>query len=176
MAAYATSSDLVARYNEQTIGGLASDQQGVRVPPANFATDPAIGAALKTASGKVKASIMQADRYTMDEIQGMSDPGSSLYDEESAEYLIDITCRVAFWLLWQRKPYSDGHENQRRQYETDSQTALDMLRKGIEIFNLGNARGAGLPEGVRSGDLPGSTGPPMYWSGVPRGRFYPRCR
>lgn len=168
MASYADASDLVNRYSAGLLGDLCADD-GRRVTESELATNDKILTALRTATGKVRASIMQADRYTADQIDGLGDPGSPYYNQESYEYLKDIVCRVAFWLLWQRKPWDDSSESGRRQAEADSKEALKMLREGSEIFVLGTAKEAGKPKSVGVT----STNATTMWSQTARGRFYP---
>lgn len=168
MANYASATDLINRYSPAVLGDLASDD-GVRVVEANLAANTKVQTALATATGKVKASILQGGRYTPDEIASMTNPSDLAYDAESSALLADITCRVAFWLLWQRKPWSDQHENQRKQAEADSESQLDRLRKGIEIFNIGKAVDSGLPQGTGMTAVQSQ----YSWAARARGRFYP---
>lgn len=168
MANYATAADMVNRYSPAILGDLVSDS-GTRVAEGSLAADAKMATALATATGKVKASILQGSRYTPAQISGMMTPGDPLYDAESSALLADITSRVAFWLLWQRKPWSDQHENQRKQAEADSESQLDRLRKGIEIFNIGPAVESGVPEGTGMTAVQSQ----YSWAARARGRFYP---
>lgn len=168
MANYASVTDLINRYSPAVLGDLAGDS-GSRILESNLDTNGKVLAALATATGKVKASILQGGRYTPAQITAMTTPGDPAYDAESSALLVDITCRVAFWLLWQRKPWSDQHENQRKQAENDSESQLDRLRKGVEIFNIGAAVESGLPQGTGMTAVQS-----MYsWAARARGRFYP---
>lgn len=168
MANYATATDLINRYSPAVLGDLASDD-GTRVAEGSLSANAKIQMALATATGKVKASILQGARYTPAQITAMTTSGDPAYDAESAAFLADITCRVAFWLLWQRKPWSDQHENQRKQAEADSESQLDRLRKGVEIFNIGGAVEAGVPSGTGMTAVQSQ----YSWAARARGRFYP---
>jgi phage gp36-like protein len=168
MANYADANDMTARYSAGLLGDLVSDD-GARVPASALSYNNQMVVALRTATGYVKAHLRQADRYTDDVLEGISDSGSAYYDAESAEMLADITCRIAFWHLWKRKPWSDTHESARKQAEDDYKTTLDMLRKGTIVLDDGASPEAGKPEsiGIKSTQLK------TMWSQIGRGRWYP---
>ena len=168
MASYANSNDMIARYSAGLLGDLVSDD-GARVPASALSGNDKLTVALRTATGYIKAHLRQADRYTDAQLDGISDASSSHYDLESAEMLADLTCRLAFWHLWKRKPWSDTHESARKQAEDDYKTTLDMLRKGTIILDDGVTSEAGKPEsiGIKSTQLK------TMWSQIGRGRWYP---
>ena len=95
----ASSADLASRYSPGLLGDLLADD-GNRV--LDLAGSAKLTAILNSATGKVLASLMQSDRYTVDQIQSLGDSSSSSYNQQSYEYLVDIICRVAYWMLWQR--------------------------------------------------------------------------
>lgn len=168
MANYATADNMIERYSAGLLGDLVSDD-GIRVQASILSLDQKMIAALATASGLVKAHLRQADRYTDEMLEGVSDSGSDYYDVESAAMLADITCRIAFWKLWRRKPWSDAHENSMKQAEDDYNEVMDMLRKGVIILNIDSAATAGKPDsiGIKATQLK------TMWSQIGRGRFYP---
>tara|TARA_R100000149_G_C5878573_1_gene142807 strand:+ start:923 stop:1447 length:525 start_codon:yes stop_codon:yes gene_type:complete len=168
MASYADHSDMIARYSAGLLGDLVSDD-GARVPASSLAVNDKLIVALRTATGYIKAHLRQADRYTDAQLDGISDVSSAHYDLESAAMLADLTCRLAFWHLWKRKPWSDTHESARKQAEDDYKTTLDMLRKGTIILDDGVTPEAGKPEsiGIKSTQLK------TMWSQIGRGRWYP---
>ena len=169
MALIANENDLVLRYSPGLIGDLAGDQ-GDRILQSDFSSNSAIQAALKSATGSAKAALRQADRYTEEQISGLGDNTSEIYDEESYEYLKTIVCQIAFWYLYQRKPWNDSNEASRRQAEGDYKDALDKLRTGVHILNLDTAAKAGLPKATGVTDDTKTT----MWSQIPVGRWYPR--
>ena len=168
MASYADHNDMIARYSAGLLGDLVSDD-GARVPASSLSGNDKLMVALRTATGYIKAHLRQADRYTDAQLDGISDVSSAHYDLESSEMLADLTCRLAFWHLWKRKPWSDTHESARKQAEDDYKTTLDMLRKGTIILDDGVTPEAGKPEsiGIKSTQLK------TMWSQIGRGRWYP---
>lgn len=169
MALIADQDDLVLRYSPGLIGDLAGDQ-GDRILQDDFATNANIQAALKAATGSAKAALRQADRYTEEQIAGLGEPTDSLYDEESWEYLKTIVCQIAFWFLYQRKPWNDQNESSRKQAEGDYKEALEKLRTGVHILNLDTAAQAGLPKATGVTNDTKNT----MWSQIPVGRYYIR--
>jgi len=169
MALIADHNDLALRYSPGLIGDLAGDQ-GDRVLQADFASNTIIQSALKSATGSAKAALRQADRYTEEQISGLGNASSELYDEESFEFLKTIVCQIAFWYLYQRKPWNDSNESSRRQAEGDYKDALEKLRTGVHILNFDTASKAGLPKATGITNDTKST----MWSQIPVGRFYIR--
>ena len=169
MALIADHDDLALRYSPGLIGDLAGDQ-GDRVLQVDFATNQIIQAALKSATGSAKAVLRQSERYTEEQISGLGNSSSELYDEESYEFLKTIGCQIAFWCLYQRKPWNDNNESSRRQAEGDYKDALEKLRTGVHILNLDTASQAGLPKATGvTNDTKN-----IMWSQIPQGRYYIR--
>jgi len=138
MASYATPAQLISRFDVRTLGQLASDN-GLQVSPQDLATNTKILDALADASGEIDASILQAKRYTTDDLAGLTG--------NSANHLVRITCVIAFGFLWERRPYADDDdENGRGKAEKRARAALESLRKGQTIFDVEDAKNAGLPE------------------------------
>ena len=162
----ASASDLSSRYSPGLLGDLLADD-GNRV--LDLAGSAKLTAIINSATGKVLASLMQSDRYTVDQIQSLGDTSSSSYNQQSYEYLVDIICRVAYWMLWQRKPWDDSSDGSRRQAQAESDAALKMLRDGTEILLLGGSKETGKPDnvGVKA------TQQKTMWSQAGRGRWYP---
>lgn len=162
----ANATDLASRYSPGLIGDLLADD-GNRV--LDLAGSAKLTAILNSATGKVLGSLMQSDRYTVDQINSLGDSTSSSYNQQSYEYLVDIICRVAYWMLWQRKPWDDSSDGSRRQAQAESDAALKMLRDGTEILLLGGAKEAGKPDNVGVKAVQQKT----MWSQAGRGRWYP---
>lgn len=134
MTAFATAADMMNRYDVTTLGDICGDA-GVRITPAQLPTNTKLLTALNSATGKIKANALRAGRYTVADLEGLTG--------ESKAYLADLTCRVAFWYLWQRKPYTD--DQQRHQLKADADDAIEEIRTGAECFEVQDAIDAGHP-------------------------------
>lgn len=162
--ALADADDMINRYDVRTLGDLVSD--GDRVGEAYLPTDPKMLAALETASGEVIAACYKGNRYLPADLTGLT--GSS------AEYLKDLVCRIAFWVLWRRKPWSDRYEKLRDSAEKSATAALDLLRTGQNVFDVAETKEAGTPE-VQSVSLVEIQTYNLIVDAA-RGRFYPARR
>jgi phage gp36-like protein len=136
MAAYATPAQLLQRYDARVIGDLVGDS-GVRVARQELLDNAVLLACLADASGEIEASVLQAKRYTTADLAALT--GNSL------NYLVRITCTIAFGLLWERKPWSDDDDTGREEAQKRSRAALESLRKGKTIFDVEDVKEAGLP-------------------------------
>lgn len=165
MTSFADSDDMVARYDVRTLGDLCSDTDGVRITKDGLVTNPKMTAALSTATGRVIATALRAKRYSRADLEGLTG--------ESQQYLIDIVCRIAFYALWQRKPYSE--DQQRVEAKKAYDDALEEVGSGHAIFDVEAVKSAGIPkvETVTRTEIQSD------WALVvdqARGRFYPRRR
>ena len=133
--AYATPEDMIARKSVTTLGQLCSDS-GTSVAAIDLETDPYLQAALDSASGAIDAALMQAGRYTVADLAGLT--GNSL------AYLVHLTCEIAMAYLFARKPTYAVTE-----YEASlklQSVYLDQLRRGENVFNLPAQIDAGTPK------------------------------
>lgn len=134
--AYATAAQLLARFDARTIGDLVADD-GNRVSVQSLLTPhDNITAALDDASGEIDAALLQGKRYTSAELTALTG--------NSAAYLVRITCQIAFWLLWERRPSLD--EESYEAAKDRARKALERLRRGEHVFDVDGAKEAGLPE------------------------------
>lgn len=125
MAAYATASDLVARYDIEVIGQLATDD-GVRLLRDDILAHPNVEAALVDACGDIEVNIRVGGRYTPAQLAAL--------DTHSTAHLKRVVCTIAMSHLFERRPglFEEQAESiRKRAYE-----ALDRLAKGINIFGL----------------------------------------
>jgi len=160
---------MVVRYSPNLLGDLLGDG-GERIPASAMASDTVMSAMLATATGRIKAAARAGQRYTEAQLTGLLNPASEYYDAESAAYLTDLTCRVTFWLLFQRKPWADSHESARRQAEAEYNDAIEQFRTGHHILNIGSDDSVPTNVGVNA------TNRQYIYSETPRGRFFPRRR
>jgi phage gp36-like protein len=132
---YATSSDLIIRYDKQTIADLLSDT-GTPVADGNLATDSKLLAILTAASGRVDAAVMVSDNYTSEELAALT--GNSL------ALLKDIVCDLAMVRLLRRRPEKFGDEGTVAAFK-EAEEYLDRLRRGERLFDVTSHKEAGLP-------------------------------
>jgi len=163
MASFADGSDLLERYDARTVGDLAEDL-GARVAAADIPTSANVVTALSGATGEILSSVARAARYTQADLVALTG--------EDLAYLKDLTCAIAFWRLWKRRPYTDDaiRKEAREEYES----ILKMLRSGETIFAVAEVIDAGKPqiETVTRVEAPN-------WQLVVdrcRGRFFPSRR
>lgn len=137
MAAYATASDMVNRYDSRELGQLCSD---TKVPAAevDLSANGKMTAALSEATGIIKAHLKKAGRYTDTELSALSG--------ESLEFLKGITCTLAFWFLWRRKHYLGDRDPQREMIQREADTVLQMLRDGTIVLDVEANIDAGKPQ------------------------------
>jgi hypothetical protein len=174
MTAFASSADMIARYDVRTLGDLLADD-GSRVASGGMAANTRLTAALKSATGRLKAAILRAERYSVDEIENMQDSAHADYDEESSEYLKTLTCAVAFWEIWKAKPQKQNDSSHRKDVRKEADEAIKLMQSGEEVFNVPRATDAGTPKvaTVTRAEIESD------WSlfvDQARGRFYPRRR
>jgi len=130
--AYASSTDLTARYDERDIADLASDSG---TPESDLANSAIVQAALDDASGDVDAALLKGGRYTATQLSGLT--GNSLAK------LKRITCEIAMHYLMERRP--DFSPERAEQLEIRRKRHLERLRKGEDVFGLDPAIEAGAP-------------------------------
>lgn len=165
MAAYATPADMITRYDVRVLGDLVSDT-GTRVASGSLSANAVLLAVLEDASGEIDSACLQAKRYTSADLAALTG--------NSAAHLKRITCTIAFGLLWERRPWSDDDDSGREEAQKRARQQLDMLRKGITVFDVEEAKDAGLPavestaiQIINSNNLPVDQA---------RGHYYPRRR
>lgn len=132
--AYATPAQLLQRYDARTVGDLASDT-GIRIDPASLLSDANVQAALDDASGEIEAALLQGKRYSVADLAGLTG--------NTQKHLIRITCQIAFWMLWERRPYVE--DQTRDDAESKAKKSLERLRRGEAVFDIEGPKDAGLP-------------------------------
>ena len=134
--AYATSSDLTARFDRRIIADLATDE-GVEVSESSLSSNTAVDAALDDASGRIDAALTVARIYTTDDLDALT--GNSL------ALLKRITCELAMTFLIGRRQ-EKLLDQSLAAVEEKAEAYLDRLRKGERLFGaVDAAKGAGLP-------------------------------
>lgn len=133
--AYATTAQLSSRYDQRTLGDLASDT-GTRVPANQLSTSQPILDALQDAAGMIEAACSVGNRYTPADLLTLTGNG--------AAFLTRLNCDLAIGLLFQRRPDKGDPP---KQVET-AWRLLDALEAGHMVFGLLEAAEAGQPTDV----------------------------
>lgn len=164
MAAFATSADMLKRYDARTLADCCSDN-GEPVAVTQLASDTKMAAALADASGRILAACLRGGRYSEADLAALTG--------ESLSYLKYVTCLIAMDGLWRRKPYSQ--DDGRKAAREDAEEILSLLRKGEEIFAVPATIAASVPDVDTVTAVEVAT-----WNLLPdqcrNGRFYPRRR
>jgi phage gp36-like protein len=134
MAALATASDMIARYSAEQLGDLCGGV-GQRVAEVDLASNSKMTAALSTATGYAKATLLRAEHYSEADLDALTG--------ESLDFLKDIVCRFAHWFLWRRKKYLGDKDPARQEAYEDFKEALQMLKDGAWVLNVTANKEAG---------------------------------
>lgn len=133
-SAYASASDLSARYDVRVLCQLASDDDEA-LDEADLAANAKVLAALKTASGRVEASVLKGQRYTAANLGQLTGVAS--------DYLKGLVCDLAFERLRRRRP--EVMAKPAPAY-TEALEDLKGLGEGALLFGTVEHEEAGLPE------------------------------
>lgn len=136
MTAYATGADLIARYDVDLIGDLATDDRET-LDRDLVADSVKVTTALLDASGEVEVALMAGKRYTVDQLQTL--PGNG------ANHLKQIVCGLAMAALYRRRPEAAKREHI-EDLTADARSAIKALRRGENIFGLAEHLSASVPE------------------------------
>ena len=126
--AYAEPSDMRIRYDERNLAELVSDSDSA-VALVDLDTNVNLLAALSDASGNVNAALLTGNRYQVADLAALT--GDALGD------LKRIVCTQAFVYLRQRR--GGGYPSELEAIERDEkqvEARLDLLRRGVNVFNL----------------------------------------
>jgi phage gp36-like protein len=138
MAAYATGSDLAARYDIRIWGQLVSDD-GLELSRFDMQSSPNVTTALEDASAEVDSYLRRAGIYQQTEIDALT--GNALSE------LKRVTCAIAMALIVKRRPGSGLAEFAATTLEEYRQILKDF-RDGLITFGLTAQEAASLPEVV----------------------------
>ena len=133
--AYATAAQFMERYDARVLGDLCSDLDD-QIEPTALLTNTKLQAALDDASGDIDAALVTGQRYTTDDLEGLTG--------NSQKHLIRITCDIAFAFLQSRRGSMDAES--RKAHMDVAEAHLERLRKGLNIFDLDAQKDAGVPE------------------------------
>lgn len=131
--AYATAAQFLDRYDARDVGDLVSDE-GLQVSPIDLPGHVRLAAVLNDASGDIEAALLVGNRYTPDQLSGLTG--------NSASHLQRVTCEIAMAYLLGRRPSINSERIEAQ--EKLRELHLDRLRRGENVFNLDDQRNAGV--------------------------------
>ena len=134
MAAFASASDLVARYDERIVADLASDSG---TPVSDVTSDIRIDAALEDGAGRILAACLNGQIYSEEDLNGLTGVSLSL--------LKRINCELAMVFLMGRRPEKFASDEYREAMKS-AEEYLELLRKGERLFNVAATLDATVPE------------------------------
>lgn len=132
--AYATASDMVARFDARTLCQLCSDND-TPIPEAMLSDNVRMVAALAGGAGEINSSVMIGDLYTADQLAELT--GDDL------AYLVQLNCDLALGRLFGARPLKFADETVERVMQS-AREAIEMLRQGHRLFNIQEKKTAGL--------------------------------
>lgn len=136
MPAYATGSDLIARYDVDLVGDLATDS---REPIEQSAVPnlPLVTTALLDASGMIDVNLATGGRYKPADLETLTG--------NSVNHLKRITCDIAMGLLLQRRT-DMKYQELAEKVVAGSKQHLMALARGENIFGIESVLNAGSIE------------------------------
>lgn len=136
MTAYASGADLIARYDVDLVGDLATD---AREPVEQSAVPnlPLVQTALLDASGMIDVHLVTGGRYKPEDLLALT--GNSIH------HLKRIACDVAMGLLLQRRT-DVRYQELAEKVVAGSKQHLQALARGENIFGIPSLQSAGTME------------------------------
>jgi len=133
MAAYATSADMVNRFDERTLKELVSDDD---TPVTSLSTDTKMTSALDDATGTIKAALFVGRQYDPDDLTNLTG--------ESQAFLKRLCCEIALSYLLRRRPEKYGKAS--KEVRDGVEEVLEQIRKGVRVLDIEANLAAGLPD------------------------------
>lgn len=131
--AYATSADMIKRYDANRVGQLVKDD-GTKATTAALVTDDVLAAALDDASQLLRSAFRAGNRYTDDDI-------TDILASAGAALLIRLTCDIAYGLLMARRGYPEADiQNNTPRYK-DAMETIRAIRNGDKVFDIDGDEG-----------------------------------
>lgn len=126
--------DLIARFDVQLVGRLASDETGVQLTPDAVAAHANVTTAISDALGRFEAAVQSGGKYTITDLESLT--------ATSLAYAKRLICNLAMLALMLRRPGTHTMEREHMMKETES--ALNALAAGKDVFTLDPQLEAGL--------------------------------
>jgi hypothetical protein len=157
-SSYASPADFLARVDVSVPGLLCRDDDS-QASATELLTDPNLATALQDASGIVESTILQAEMYTVADLQALPVGSNSL------NLLKRIICGLALGFLRQRRGIMEQVDYP---IYTQAVAYLDALQEGTKIFAFAETADAGVVDVSSMTDidwysLPLTTNQGRYW-------------
>lgn len=125
MTAYASANDLIARYDVEIVGELATDNR-VTLSRSDVLSHTNVATALLSASGEVDVALRAGQRYTPAQLLTL--------DDNSRSHLVDIVCAFAMARLFRRRP--GVHDEMAKSIREQADEFKKLLATGVNIFGI----------------------------------------
>lgn len=132
MAAYATSTDMIARFDQRTLEELVVDDN---IRETDLGSNSKMTAALNDATGAIDSALLVANMYSSADLDALTD--------ESQDYLKRITCEIAMSYLVRRRPEKYGKAS--KEMKESVEEILERFRQGVRVFDIDEHKLAGTP-------------------------------
>ena len=136
MTAYASGTDLIARYDVYLVGDFTRDAREP-VEQAAVANLPLVATALLDASGMIDVHLTTGGRYKPEDLLALTG--------NSVNHLKRITCDLAMGLLLQRRT-DMRYQELAEKVVAGSRQHLQALARGENIFGIPSLQNAGTME------------------------------
>lgn len=136
MPAYASGTDLIARYDVDLVGDLATDSRE-SIEQSAVPMLPLVATALEDASGMIDVNLAVGGRYKPEDLQGLTG--------NSVSHLKRITCDIAMGLLLQRRT-DPRYQELAEKVVSGARQNLTALARGENIFGIPALQNAGTIE------------------------------
>lgn len=131
-SAYATATDMIARYDVRTLGDLLSDNENVRLTSAQVLASTTLATLLSEASGEVEGVAFARRVYEPDDFAALTDNGLAK--------LAGVICAVCLQKCMARRP---SRVKELPQQMVLALADLERLRLGDHIFAFSETADAG---------------------------------
>lgn len=133
MAYDVDAADLTDRYDARDIGDLASDT-GTAVASGDLAANAKVLAAINDALGDIESALVAGSRYTVAQLEALTGVALAKFKR--------LACGRAMFYLLSRRPAQNP--DRLKQFDEWTESQLQRLRKGENIFNLDDQKDAGV--------------------------------
>lgn len=135
--AYCTNAQAILFFDSTLLGQLVNDD-GTAATEVDLLTNAKLTAALSSASGEINMAAQVGEKYSVDDLEGLTG--------DDAMRLAEITAWLAIpKLLGRRNPSIEKYDE-----IEDAQMVLQAIREGIRVFPTPEAQEAGLPTMVNN--------------------------
>lgn len=131
--AYATTADMLARFDARPIGDMVDDSEQ-QVPSDELLTNVVLLAMLDDASGDIDAALSVGGMYSAADLASLTG--------NSAKHLIRITCEIAYAYLLRRRGILPADEHKAAMELAEGH--LERLRQGMNVFNVPDREDAAI--------------------------------